>query len=158
MALRADEGAVNACRWGEVAHVRLLGNRLLELDRFLSVLIDEILGAVAGADGQGAASPSLRNTARKLHQLDIMAGSDDARLRAIGRIAAIFRHCDGVIHNVAIHDDMRLAEGLQPLAVNIGERGARLHMTPLTIVAICDFYREIGGRLLALRGPSGAAS
>jgi len=148
MAMRADEGAVTAGRWGEVAHARLLGNRLLELDRFLSLLIDEI----PGVDGQSAALPALRNTARKLDRFAIMARPDDARLRAIGRIAASFRHCDGLIHNVAIHDDMRLAGGMPGAVAGMGERGTRLCLTPPTIVAICDFYREIGRRLLALAG------
>jgi hypothetical protein len=156
MAMRADEGAMDTCRWGEVAYARLLGNRLRELDRFLSMLIDETLCATTGDGGERAAWPHVRNTARKLRQLDIMAGPDEARLRAIGRITAVFRHCDGLIHNVAIHDDMRLANGLHPLAASMGERGERLHMAPMTIVAICDFYREIGGRLLALTGRSGA--
>lgn len=149
---------MGTCRWGEVAYARLLGNRLRELDRFLSVLIDETLCVTTGGGGDRAAARDVRNTARKLRQLDIMAGPDDARLRAIGRIAAVFRHCDGLIHNVSIHDDMRLADGLQPLAASMGERGTRLHMAPMTIVAICDFYREIGGRLLALARRSGAAS
>ncbi|HWJ71190.1 MAG TPA: hypothetical protein VNS79_14200 [Sphingobium sp.] len=153
MAARAGTRARADTHLGEVAHARLIGNQLQELDRFLSVLIDE---ASRGAEA-GEAERPLRNTARKLRQAAIMTGADEARLRAIGRIAAVFRHCGGIIHNVAIHDDLRLVDGLKASAAGASGRGTRLHLAPMTVVAICDFYRQMGARLLTLAARPGAA-
>ncbi len=137
--------------WAQIAHTRMIGNRLRELDRFLSVLIEDV-AAGSGPPGHDRKHfARLRNTPMKLRVVEEMFATgvdDDARLRAIGRIAACLHHCKGEVHTASIHDDVLIARG--------GENGPAtprknsLSVDPQTLRAICSFYRGIGDRLLTL--------
>lgn len=157
-AQRADEQPVSAGGWGQIAHARMIGNRLRELDRFLSVLIGEAASEIRHQGHDRRAFERLRNTARKLCLFEDMVGAASgaqARLRAIGRVTACLHHCTGRIHADSLHDDVRIAGGGVG-AVSPDEGPGRLRIDPQTILAICAFYRETGDWMhlrLNLSGP-----
>lgn len=140
------------------AYSRLVGNRLRELDRFLSVLIEEGCRCLGDARHDARAFARLRNTPYKLRLLEAMLGrpsGDEARLRAIGRVGACLCHCAGTIRRPGLGEDVRLAGGAVGADAIPAEACARLDLPPRAIRSISDFYRTIGDRLLvaALRRP-----
>jgi hypothetical protein len=73
-----------------------IGNSLRELDRFLSVLIDEVAAAIEPTGLDRAAFSQQRNTANKLRTIRTamaLPSPDDQRLRAIGRDRDCLFHC-----------------------------------------------------------------
>lgn len=154
---RAGEQPVSDRGWAQIAHARMIGNRLRELDRFLSVLIEEVASDIGHRDHDRRMFARLRNTARKLRLVEDMVGTAsgaDARLRAIGRVAACLHHCTGRIHADSLHDDVRIARGAIVAGSFVPEKG-RLRIDPLTILAICAFYRETGDWMLLRTGAKG---
>jgi len=150
-------------------YARLQGNRLRELDRFLSILLDETAQAVHGPGHDASGYARLRNTPNKLRLVAGMqrrAGSAtvsmEIRLRAIGRISACLNHCSGVVHAPGLHRDVLLAGGRagEALAVSrtIGPVSDKLRLSPETLHAIALFYREIGDRLWVQAHESSAQS
>lgn len=148
---------------GTLIRTRMVGNCLRELDRFLSVCMDETALHLDAPGQQDPAFARLRNTPNKLCLVEARMGamtSRHVRLRAIGRISACLHHCSGRIHDTRIYDDVALAHGADrdailstgPLPGDLG----RLKLTGLTLVRIGAFYREIAGDLLAgaLRRPA----
>ena len=137
--------------WAQIAHTRMIGNRLRELDRFLAVLIEDV-AAVGGQPGHDRERFSrLRSTPRKLRVVEEMfatGADDDARLRAIGRLTACLHHCKGRIHTASIHDDILTARGSAKGPA--WQQKEALLIDAQTLLAICAFYRGIGDRLLAL--------
>jgi hypothetical protein len=130
---------------------RLSGNRLRELDRFLSILLDEIALRHGGPDHDGSAFARQRNTSRKLYAVERMIGVtclSDLRLRAIGRVSACLHHCSGAIHSSGLRNDLHLAAGSDPASGDIGHAEERLLLSPDSIIAICRFYRDLGDRLM----------
>lgn len=169
-----NRGAAHVTLWaqsdtaGEVStgtrvRTRMVGNCLRELDRFLSVCMDE---TALHLDAPGQWDPAftrLHNTPNKLCLVEARIGamtSRHVRLRAIGRISACLHHCSGRIHDARIYGDVALAHGADWEAIpSTGPLPAdleRLKLTGLTIVRIGAFYREIAEDLLAgvLRGPA----
>lgn len=145
-------------------YARLQGNRLRELDRFLSILLDETARAVSGPGHDALGFARLRNTPNKLRLIATMRPGDgtgamtgiDGRLRAIGRISACLNHCSGVVYAPGVHGDVLLAGGrvgevaggFAVLPRSLSLVSDRLQLTPDTLDAISIFYREIGDRLL----------
>ena len=134
---------------------KVLGNGLRELDRFLSVLLDEI-ATEAGWNAEDLAPLArLRNTANKLEAVCLRMRMEPryaARLRALGRCRDMLFHCGGVVrrgddrHAVTLTlgwpDDR--AEGLARV-LPIGER---LAVSPADLAWVCAFYVRIGDGLL----------
>jgi len=129
------------------AHARMTGNRLHELDRFLSVLIDEV------ATLQGLPSEDthfffrMRNTPEKLRRLK--AGStacreSGQRLRAVGRISAYLRYCRDGLPRPRLARDIGIAAG-----EGVCETMACSAVGPSLMISITGLYRAIGNRLLA---------
>lgn len=138
-------------------YARLQGNRLRELDRFLSILLDETARAVRGAGHDGPGFARLRNTPNKLRLVETMAAErgcahsaarDNGRLRAIGRISACLNHCAGVVHAAGMAGDVALANGRADENAPLSGASDRLRLSAQTLDAIGLFYREIGDRLL----------
>ena len=136
-----------------VPHTRLLGNQLRELDRFLSILIDEAALFLRAAGPTIRLLARLHNTPRKLgllHAMMNLYSKDDARLRAVGRIAACLHHCEGRVHaGQALHRDMLLAQGRTRTSGLVTDFTDGLRLAPAMLVAICELYGTIGDRLLA---------
>lgn len=135
---------------------RLTGNRLRELDRFLSVLLDEVAGSWGAAGHDGRSFARWRNTPRKLGHVHAMMGMDragvtrdEARLRAIGRISACLHHCAGTIHAPGLHRDLLLAQGREAAAAFASPPPGLLRLSPDAIGAIGRFYRALGDALVA---------
>ncbi|MPT49211.1 MAG: hypothetical protein E2598_12475 [Sphingobium sp.] len=133
---------------------RLMGNRLRELDRFLSVVLDEIV-LMSAISGQDALTFSRwRNTARKLAKVEqiLRTTTGDAKwLAAIGRICACLHHCGGKIHDAGLLQDVtmisaRAEAGYKVMPPLISEP---LMLCPVTIYAIGGFYHILGDRLVA---------
>ncbi|MGE4431201.1 MAG: hypothetical protein AB7E05_10730 [Sphingobium sp.] len=153
---RADEQPVSDGGWAHIAHARMTGNRLRELDRFLSVLIEAVASGLDDRGHDRAGLARLRNTARKLRLVEDMTGAAsgaDARLRAIGRVTACLHHCTGRIHADSIHEDVRIAGGVAVAGSFSGGSG-RLRIEPQTILAICAFYRDMGDWMLLRTAPA----
>jgi hypothetical protein len=112
------------------AHARMLGNRFRELDLFLSVMLGEV-ELVLGCPDQDRRKLRLFNTPNKFRRLRPMlalAQCPEARLRAIGRVGACLRHCEGRVHRPEMGQDILLAHGedcvpLPPRTVSICRRG-----------------------------------
>lgn len=128
---------------------KVVGNGLRELDRFLSLMIDEAACIVAPAGFDKAAFARRRNVADKIRRFHILAGidpADDARLRAIGRVRDCLHHCRGIVHDAGLHDDLRIAGG------GVAERptaDARLAVSFDALSRICGFYAAAGAGLVA---------
>jgi len=129
---------------------RLHGNQLRELDRFLSILTEEIALFLGDPGHDGAAFARQHNTANKLSRVRAMMalGSvDHERLSAIGRIRACLHHCAGQIHEPGLFRDLLIAHGkgsdIAPFAP-----GERLRLAPITRVRIGRFYGDIGRMLV----------
>ena len=135
---------------------KVIGNGLRELDRFLSVLLDEVALAVGWERADLQRLANVRNTANKLGAIHGWLGrpSDDlARLRALGRCRDCLFHCNGVVRR----GDERRAPGMTvgwPADANGDGAGARLALGERLAVSaadlawVCAFYERIAGDLL----------
>jgi len=131
---------------------RLLGNRLRELDRFLSILLDEIALWLDRPGHDPRAFARWHNVPRKLRHVAAMLGevsADEARLGAIGRARACLHHCGGKIHDARLSGDLLLAQGT---AINTAVPPASpdmLRLSPEALRAIAEFYRTLGDKMVA---------
>lgn len=145
-------GSGDAQRPLQGVHARMVGNRFRELDLFLSVMIGEV-ALVLGCPDQDGRKLRLFNTPNRLRRLRPVIALEqcpDARLRAIGRVGACLRHCEGRVHRPEMGQDVLLAHGdgyVLPPPPAAAEN--RLHLSSRTISAIAGFYRSIGDELLA---------
>jgi len=152
----AGEGNGSEGNRGALIRTRMVGNCLRELDRFLSVCMDETALHLDASGPLDSAFPRLRNTPNKLRLVEARIGamtSRHVRLRAIGRISACLHHCSGHIHDPGLHGDVALAHGagwdvMPPMEPPRTEMG-KLNLTGSTIIRIGAFYREIAEDLLA---------
>lgn len=150
--LRAKDQMAAEIEAPTLTHIRTAGNRLRELDRFLSILIDEAALFLGGPDHDGPSFARLRNTPNKLRLLEAMMGlasEEHGRLRAIGRIGACLHHCSGRIHRRSLHQDILLAQGETDISFLPTGRDEALRLAPQTLISICAFYGMIGDRLSA---------
>lgn len=140
-------------------HARMVGNRFRELDLFLSVMIGEV-ALVLGCPDHDGRKLRLFNTPNKLRRLRpviALAQCPEARLRAIGRVGACLRHCEGRVHRSEMGQDVLLAHGEEYILPPPPAAAAnRLHLSSRTISAIAGFYRSIGDELLARTLGAGA--
>lgn len=130
---------------------KVVGNGLRELDRFLSLLIDEAAGAIAPDGFDKAAFARRRNVADKMRRFHVMAGSADGdceRLRAIGRVRECLHHCRGVVHKAGLRDDLRMAARGRR-RVRPDNEPERLTVSFDQLLGICLFYAEAAERLVA---------
>lgn len=147
----AQAGQGGAIEGKDLVHARLTGNRLHELDRFLSVLIDEValLRGKTSGDPQFA---KMRNTPNKLRRLGpvlSLRGDVPQRLSAIGRICAYLRHCGKDVSRVAWTGDMAIARGDRDHAIDAFDHAGESRIEASTLVAIAGVYRMVGDALLA---------
>ncbi|MBO9378244.1 hypothetical protein GG804_15855 [Sphingomonas histidinilytica] len=149
VAMRA--GQEEAARTSHPAHARMTGNRLHELDRFLSVLIDEAASLRTGPRRDARFFARMRNTPEKLRRLGSAAalhGAVGQRLGAIGRVCAYLRHCGDGVHRSGLAHDMRLAGGRADQERPTAEASMAMYLEPPTIVAIAGLYRFVGDALI----------
>lgn len=132
---------------------KVIGNSLRELDRFLSVLIDEIAGMVLPREAS-AGFARQRNTANKYRTLRlalVLPSPDHARLRAIGRSRDCLFHCGGIVRRGDRRGDRLMTAGWarpdSPGVVQIAI-GERLPIAAADLVQLCRFYDALAGDLL----------
>lgn len=134
---------------------KVIGNGLRELDRFLSVLLDELGIAAGWAMADIGSLARIRNTPNKLETICLrmnIEGQHDVRLRALGRCRDALFHCDGVVRRGDCRHTQTLTRGwpsetlggVSPM-LRIGER---LVVSPADLAWICAFYVRIGDSLL----------
>ena len=136
---------------------RTFANGLRELDRFLSVLIDEVAGSVQPAGVDPTSLIRLRNTPNKLRTVRAslgLASPDHERLRALGRSRDRLFHASAPAHGI----DTRLVPGWLHAAGLGDERRAHLPGAgPQTLAAdlrqICRLYDRLAAELLAACEP-----
>jgi hypothetical protein len=130
---------------------KVVGNGLRELDRFLSLLLDEAAAAICPADFDGAGFVRSHNVANKIDAFYDLAGagsSDTDRLRAIGRVRACLHHCRGIVHDPSLWRDLRVAAGDGPRD-GLPKPADRLTVTFDELGRICGFYARSGAGLMA---------
>ena len=132
----------------------MLGNGLRELDRFLSVLIDEV-AATAGLDDDALGLlRTRRNTAAKLILLHAAQGRSsphDRRLRALGRSRDCLFYCDGLVRRADRRGGRSMTAGWPARRSPLGSR-LTLHRGDLADV--CRFYERVADELLAATAAS----
>jgi hypothetical protein len=129
-------------------HHRMMANRLRELDQFLCVLLEEVAAALGGITHDAARFGQTSNTSKKLRLVEDMVGKvsqDDARLRAIIRVAVRLRRADQHRTVPAHTRDILLASGEWPRDAELTSR-AELRLTPQAFQSIAGFYRDLGDR------------
>lgn len=144
-------GQVGSARRPHPAQTRMIGNSLHELDRFLSVLIDEAASLRSGPRRDARFFSRMRNTPEKLRRLGSVAalhGAVGHRLGAIGRVCAYLRHCGDGVHRSGLARDILLAGGRTDGGPAIAEVPQGLYLEPPTIVAIAGLYRFVGDALV----------
>lgn len=134
---------------------KVLGNGLRELDRFLSILLDEVAAGAGWSADDLAPLARIRNTPNKLAavslRMNIHAGHD-IRLRALGRCRDTLFHCNGVVRR----GDRRHARsltlgwpsGMHADPSRVLQIGERLPLNAADLAWICAFYVRIGDSLL----------
>ncbi len=134
----------------------MIGNGLRELDRFLSVLLDEVALAAGWERADLRRLANVRNTANKLGMIHGWLGlpiDDLPRLRALGRSRDCLFHCNGVVRR----GDERRASSMTvgwPADANGDGTGARLALGESLAVSlsdlawVCAFYERIAGDLV----------
>lgn len=140
--------------------VRLLGNGLRELDRFLTVLIEEVASSLGAADHDRYAFARLRNTANKLRAVRGMmdlANPDDLWLRAVGRLRVCLHHCRGEDRRPGSRDAFQLTGCDVIERRDAGTIRRTLVLTPPALEAISHGYRRMGDELVAELGRWGTA-
>lgn len=141
---------------------KVLGNGLRELDRFLSVLIDEVAAATDIDDDALAMLRTRRNTANKLRMLNVTLGRDSPdhrRLRALGRSRDCFFYCGGLVRRADSRAESFMTTGWPNRSVEAGSAlmklplGRRLTLDHADIADICRFYDRLADELLAASRP-----
>lgn len=135
---------------------KVIGNGLRELDRFLSVLLDEVALAAGWERADLRRLANVRNTANKLATVHRWLGrpTDDLpRLRALGRSRDCLFHCNGVVRR---GDERRMASMTVGWPADVRGDGAgvrlglgeRLAVTPADLAWVCAFYDRIAAGLV----------
>jgi hypothetical protein len=133
---------------------KVIGNGLRELDRFLSIAIDEAATLIA---------PDLdlsrtRNTANKLRTFRIATGAtspEHDRLRAIGRSRDCLFHCGGIVQRGDRRGGALMTAGWPPSDADSASPGRvlaigdRLSVAPIDLDRVCRFYDAIADALAA---------
>ncbi len=134
----------------------MIGNGLRELDRFLSVLLDEVALATGWERAALRRLANVRNTANKFAAVHGWLGrpiDDLPRLRALGRNRDCLFHCNGVVRR----GDERRASSMTvgwPIDASSDGTGARLALgeslavSPADLAWVCAFYERIAGDLV----------
>ncbi|SNS85312.1 hypothetical protein SAMN06295912_11957 [Sphingomonas laterariae] len=147
---------------GRLRH-KVIGNGLRELDRFLSVLIDEVAMLMPPDDIDAVRVGRQRNTANKLRTLHTALGRsspDHDRLRALGRSRDCLFYCDGVVtrsdrrHGTMMTIGWPCGENQVGGLIAVGER---LVITPADLASVCGFYDRLGGDLVGVHPVPGRA-
>lgn len=134
---------------------KVIGNSLRELDRFLSILLDEIAAEAGWSAADLDLLGRIRNTPNKLQsvcrRLDI-GFAEGSRLRALGRCRDTLFHCRGTVRRGDTRDARLLtmgwpADGLNGAAAALA-MGDRVHVDQADLTWICAFYVRIGGSLV----------
>ena len=135
---------------------KVIGNGLRELDRFLSVLLDEVALAAGWERADLQRLANLRNTANKLGVIHGWLGRpmhDLPRLRALGRCRDCLFYCNGVVRR---GDERRTASMTVgwPADARGDAAGVRLALgenlavSPADLAWVCAFYDRIAGDLV----------
>ena len=145
-----------------VAPNKVVGNGLRELDRFLSILIDEVAVQASRDDAALDRLRSRRNTANKLRMLQAMLGRrhhpDHRRLRALGRSRDCLFYCDGRVRRADVRSGQMMTAGWPSHgAADAGDLmttplGGRLAVRRGDIDDVCRFYARVADELLAVAG------
>jgi hypothetical protein len=146
----APEAAVSGSPWAHKVHDRVTANHLRELDRFLSVLLEEIARTIGGPEHDADRFERANSTARMLRIVERITGTpSDAhlRLRAIGRIAQRLRRDQRPAKAHLLASDMLLASGGAPSGTG-GQAGGGLRLSREAVQSISIFYRDLGDRLM----------
>ena len=137
---------------------RSFANGLRELDRFLSVLIDELASTALPAGIDHARFIRQRNTPNKLRSLRAalgLASPDHERLRAIGRSRDRLFHSAAPAHGI---DTASVPGWLRAGGLGDERRADRPGSGPQTLAGelrqICRFYDRLAMELLAACGAS----
>jgi hypothetical protein len=128
---------------------KVIGNGLRELDRFLSLLLDEVAAVIAPPGLDRARFRRQRNTANKLRTIrSAMArpSPDHDRLLAIGRSRDCLFHCGGIVRRGDGGAAMYMTAGWPSPLFAIGER---LTIDAQDLHSVCRFYRHVAADLLA---------
>jgi hypothetical protein len=138
---------------------RTFANGLRELDRFLSLLIDEVASSALPPAMDRVAFARQRNTANKLRGVRAALGlgsPDHERLRAIGRSRERLFHSAAPRHGV---DSPQVPAWLRAAGLGQERRSGPPGRPPGTITAelgeICRFYDRLAAELLAACDPPG---
>jgi len=132
---------------------KVIGNSLRELDRFLSLLIDEIARLILPGD-VSADFGRQRNTPNKLRAIRAamaLPSPDHARLRAIGRSRDCLFHTGGVVRRGDLRGDMMMTVGwMRPDTAHAARisQGEFLSVDAEEIAELCCFYDAVVGDLL----------
>lgn len=134
---------------------KVLGNGLRELDRFLSILLDEVAAEAGWSAEDLAPLARIRNTPNKLAEVSLrmnLHARHDARLRALGRCRDTLFHCGGVVRRGDRRHAQTLTLGWPSETPEGGSRvlriGERLSVSQADLSWICAFYVRIGDSLL----------
>lgn len=129
---------------------KVIGNGLRELDRFLSVFLDEFAAAGGWTSEDLVSLARIRNTPNKLEAICFRMNTEtghDTRLRALGRCRDALFHCGGLIQR-GDHRHSRIftlgwpgdAAGGAPKVLDLGER---FSVSAADLAWICAFYVSI---------------
>lgn len=148
------------CIHAKVA-LRRVGNCLKELDRLLSLLLDECVGVGGMIAAKRRAFERSHDTSRKLRRVDRLNGCftpDTIRLRAIGRIREVACNDQVLAHVPWASHDMAVATAGH-LGRNADDRGddsvRPWEVTDEALGAIAGFYLSIAKRVLGYYGVAG---
>jgi len=145
-----DAPAMRGCERTARVTLRLAGNCLKELDRFLAILIDEHAQSAEAPSRHGASAEGDADTARKLSRIKAVKGrfpADVLRLRAIGRVRAFATGHSPVSPGTRLAHDLAIAahgQGLVPT-----RHGATPVISDQALAAIAEFYLSLTASLQA---------
>lgn len=140
--------------------VKVLANSLRELDRLLSLLIDEAALFVAPEGFDHAAFARLRNTPNKLSRLHValaLPPSRHERLRAVGRSRNCLFHCGGVVMRGSGIDGSNISQKMPEIdyenhASGQFRIGDDLIVSVDDLQNVCALYDQIGFQLIEACG------
>lgn len=135
---------------------KVIGNGLRELDRFLSVLLDEVALVLGWEEDDLWRLAGLRNTANKLglvYDRLGLATNDLPRLRALGRCRDCLFHCGGVVRRGDVRHAPVMTVGWPEDTRGNGRGmmvalGDRLPVELPDLAWICGLYNRIAGDLV----------
>ncbi|MGP7794971.1 hypothetical protein [Sphingomonas sp. CLY1604] len=141
--------------------IRYIGNCMRELDRFLHILIDELVEDAVGDAAPASPTPSqltlAATTAGKLghHATPYRdRAADQFRLHALARTRLCLSHGDGRANRPDRRDGDRMTAGWFAPASTALRRyaiGERLRPSGHDLIGISAFYRQLADRIVAGR-------